>query len=47
MILPRRLPVNFASKVLGYKKFFGSEILQRTAKKYKEQLEFNLKIITN
>jgi hypothetical protein len=33
MILTSRPPVNFASNVLGFKKSFRGEILQRTAKK--------------
>jgi hypothetical protein len=45
MILTSRPPVNSASNILGYKKSFGSEILQQTAKKYKEQTVF--KIITS
>jgi hypothetical protein len=47
MILTSRPPVNFASNILDLKKTLVSKFYNGLHKKYKEQLVFNLKIITN
>ena len=47
MILPRRPPVNFEFGIFHPKKIVVSKFYNGLHKKYKEQLVFNLKIITN
>lgn len=46
MILNSHTLVNVANNILGYKKSLEAKFYNRLLKKYKDQLEFNLKTIT-
>jgi hypothetical protein len=47
MILTSRPPVNFEFDIFHPRKIVASKFYNGLHKKYKEQLVFNLKIITN